>query len=141
MSEFKQYKRKSISEMRSYTEGEILDDKVSISAADLTAGSPLKGDMIARSPNNHEDQWLVSSDYFKENLEEVRSEEELPETTYQDRVVAEHDSLELKVNALDAFRNTAKFRALSRADRLDLSSQLKAMNKYLTVLCRRVSKF
>jgi hypothetical protein len=68
MSEFKQYRRKSVSEMRPYVEGEILDDKVSISEADLKAGSPKAGDMIARNPNNHEDQWLVAKAYFEEKF-------------------------------------------------------------------------
>lgn len=71
MSEFKQYRRKSVSEMRPYVEGEILDDKVSISEADLKAGSPKAGDMIARNPKNHEDQWLVAKVYFKDNLEPI----------------------------------------------------------------------
>ena len=68
MSEFKQYRRKSISEMRPYVEGEVLEG-VSISEADLKAGSPKVGDMIARNPKNHEDQWLVAKAYFEDNLE------------------------------------------------------------------------
>jgi hypothetical protein len=71
MSEFKQYRRKSASEMRPYVEGETLDGKVSISEADLKAGSPLKVDMIARNPKNHEDQWLVAKTYFEDNLEAI----------------------------------------------------------------------
>ena len=71
MSEFKQYRRKSISEMRPYVEGETLDGKVSISEADLKAGSPKLGDMIARNPKNHEDQWLVAKAYFDDNLEPI----------------------------------------------------------------------
>lgn len=71
MSEFKQYRRKSVSEMRPYVEGEILDGKVSISEADLKAGSPKGGDMIARNPKNHEDQWLVAKAYFENNLEPI----------------------------------------------------------------------
>lgn len=66
---FKQYRRKSISEMRPYQEGEILDSKVSISEADKENGSPKLGDMIARNPLNHNDQWLVAEQYFKDNLE------------------------------------------------------------------------
>jgi len=69
MSEFKRYRRKSISEMRPYVEGEILDSKVSISEADIIAGSPKLGDMIARNPQNHDDQWLVAKEYFEDNLE------------------------------------------------------------------------
>ena len=71
MSEFKQYRRKSISEMRPYVEGEILDSKVSIREADLKAGSPKVGDMIARNPKNHDDQWLVAKAYFEDNLEPI----------------------------------------------------------------------
>jgi hypothetical protein len=71
MSEFKQYRRKSISEMRPYVEGEILDSKVSISEADKLNGSPRVGDMIARNPKNHDDQWLVAKAYFEDNLESV----------------------------------------------------------------------
>ena len=71
MSEFKQYRRKGLSEMRPYIEGEELNELVSISDADLKNGSPKLGDMIARNPKNHADQWLVAKKYFEENLEEV----------------------------------------------------------------------
>ena len=50
ISKFKQYRQKSISEMRPYVNAETLDDKVSISDADLKAGSSKAGDMIARNP-------------------------------------------------------------------------------------------
>ena len=42
---------------------------VSISEADGAAGSPKKGDMIARNPKNHEDMWLVAAKYFADNFE------------------------------------------------------------------------
>jgi len=71
MSKFKRYRRKNISEMRPYVEGEILDSKVSISEADIIGGSPKLGDMIARNPNNHDDQWLVAKEYFEDNLEAI----------------------------------------------------------------------
>ena len=45
--------------------------KVSISDADLKNGSPKIGDMIARNPKNHNDQWLVAEQYFKDNFERV----------------------------------------------------------------------
>lgn len=66
--EFKQYKRSNIAEMRPYEVGELLP-LVSISQADIANGSPKAGDMIARNPNNHADQWLVAEEYFKENFE------------------------------------------------------------------------
>lgn len=68
MSEWKQYKRKGLSEMRPYVLGEELSG-VSISDADLGNGSPKEGDMIARNPKNHQDQWLVAKEYFEANLE------------------------------------------------------------------------
>jgi len=69
MSEFKQYRRTNIAEMRPYIEGEALFDRVSISEADRNNGSPKQGDMIARNPKNHDDQWLVSASYFLANFE------------------------------------------------------------------------
>ncbi len=42
---------------------------VSISDADLKNGSPHIGDMIARNPTNHLDQWLVAKQYFEDNFE------------------------------------------------------------------------
>lgn len=64
---FNQYERKNISEMRPYLEGEDVSH-VSISQADVDNGSPLVGDMIARNPKNHDDQWLVAKAYFEDNL-------------------------------------------------------------------------
>lgn len=68
MSEFKRYLRKQIAELRPYRPGETLYG-VSISQPDLVAGSPKDGDMIARNPKNHEDQWLVAAQYFADNFE------------------------------------------------------------------------
>ena len=59
--------------MRPVTEEEIatkiFHNRVSVSDVDLTAGSPKKGDMVARNPKNHDDQWLVAEQYFKDNFE------------------------------------------------------------------------
>ena len=68
-SEFKKYRRKQIAELRPYVPGEELSQRVSISAGDREAGSPKEGDMIARNPDNHDDQWLVSEEYFEANFE------------------------------------------------------------------------
>jgi hypothetical protein len=70
MSEWKQYKRKGLSEMRPYLPGEDVSH-VSISDVDVQNGSPKEGDMIARNPKNHADLWLVAKKYFEENLEPV----------------------------------------------------------------------
>lgn len=87
-SKFRQYQRTAIAEMREVTKGDIQDFhregkitippdafgdrknpyRVSISDADLANGSPTIGDMIARNPENHTDQWLVAEDYFKANF-------------------------------------------------------------------------
>ena len=65
---FTQYRRKQIAELRPYTPGESMD-RISVSAPDREAGSPKVGDMIARNPANHDDQWLVAKLYFIENFE------------------------------------------------------------------------
>lgn len=62
------YRRKGFSEMHPYTPGEDLTG-VSISEPDRANGSPKEGDMIARNPKNHADQWLVAKKYFEDNLE------------------------------------------------------------------------
>lgn len=75
MNQFKQYRRKQIAELRPVTDAEVmsrsLDSRISLSPTDKENGSPLIGDMIARNPKNHEDQWLVAKQYFEDNFEEV----------------------------------------------------------------------
>lgn len=68
MSGFKQYRRKQIAELRAYEAGDDITN-VSVSSEDAKAGSPKQGDMIARNPKNHADQWLVSAAYFADNFE------------------------------------------------------------------------
>jgi hypothetical protein len=67
---FKPYCRKQIAELRPYRAGEAMEG-VSVSEVDRAAGSPKEGDMIARNPKNHDDQWLVAAVYFRDNFEEV----------------------------------------------------------------------
>ena len=82
MSRFKEYRRTNIAEMRPITPQEIKLGRlimaktheripISISEPDLRNGSPKAGDMVARNPKNHEDQWLVAKKYFEENFEEI----------------------------------------------------------------------
>lgn len=75
---FKQYKRKGLSEMVSVTEfnengGDF--SKVSISSPDqlLQTRNPDEFNLgyVARNPKNHEDLWYVAKKYFDENLEPV----------------------------------------------------------------------
>lgn len=79
--QFKQYQRTNIAEMCPWMPiGAIHANEVaylqslgvSISQADLDNGSPKPGDMIARNPLNHNDQWLVAKQYFEENFKECR---------------------------------------------------------------------
>ena len=70
-AQFKQYRRKQVGELRPFMVGEVLPANVSISYEDSQAGSPKQGDMIARNPKNHSDQWLVAAAYFAENYEPV----------------------------------------------------------------------
>lgn len=71
MGEFKQYRRSQIAELQPYNPDETMSVSVSISEEDRKAGSPKVGDMIARNPKNHKDQWLVAAKYFNDNFEEL----------------------------------------------------------------------
>jgi hypothetical protein len=68
--EFKQYKRKGLSEMIPVINFEGDLDKISISEPDknLSRDEFQKG-YVARNPKNHEDLWYVAKKYFDENLE------------------------------------------------------------------------
>ena len=74
--EFKKYKRKGFAEARPVNQTEIdggvqyLDMyNISISETDIINDSPKDGDMIARNPKDHSDQWLISEKYFNDNFE------------------------------------------------------------------------
>lgn len=68
--DFQQYRRKQIAELRPYERGEPMLG-ISVAEVDVQAGSPKDGDMIARNPKNHADQWLVAAAYFADNFEPV----------------------------------------------------------------------
>ncbi len=74
---FSKYKKKQVSELRPFIKGEVLPEYVSISQADKDAGSPKAGDMIARNPINHNDQWLVAEKYFNDNFERANEKLDL----------------------------------------------------------------
>lgn len=69
---FTQYRRKQIAELRPWQVGDDMTG-ISVSAEDTRAGSPKAGDMIARNPKNHADQWLVAAAYFADNFEPAAS--------------------------------------------------------------------
>ena len=62
------YRRTAIAEMADWTPGFDMTG-VSISEADRSAGSPKRGDKIARNPANREDRWLVAAAYCADNFE------------------------------------------------------------------------
>ena len=85
---FKQYRRKQIAELRPIEQSDLEQFEqhkmlvahktsdncipVSISDADLKTGSPKIGDMVARNPKNHLDQWLIAKQYFEDNFESIQ---------------------------------------------------------------------
>lgn len=89
---FRPYQRKQVAELRPITPDDIAQfeqykmivahqtsdnwipvsiSTVSISTVEISAGSPKLGDMVARNPKNHLDQWLVSKQYFEDNFESM----------------------------------------------------------------------
>ena len=67
MSEWKNYRRKGHSEMRPYVTNEDLTN-ISVSPQDNPVND---GGMIARNPDNHNDQWYVARAYFEKHFEEA----------------------------------------------------------------------
>jgi len=76
---WKKYLKSKAQEMRPYLQDEVLSGKISISDTDRQAGSPKVGDMIARNPIDHDDQWLVSEEFFRDNYIALDSLETLGE--------------------------------------------------------------
>lgn len=70
MAEFKKYRRSQIAEIAKWEPGFDMT-RVSVSPSDKEAGSPKEGDMIARNPASHADQWLIAKDYFDVNFEPI----------------------------------------------------------------------
>lgn len=56
------YHKHAITEMRPYIEGEDLTG-ISVSDGD----EPKEGGMIARNPQDHNDQWYIAPEYFNDN--------------------------------------------------------------------------
>ena len=68
--EYKNYIKKGVTEMAPW-ESQTDMTRVSVSVADKENGSPKQGDMIARSPKDKGDQWLVAKEYFDEHYSEL----------------------------------------------------------------------
>ena len=137
MSEFKRYKRKGLSEMRTVVNGEIFDHRLSISEEERKAGSPKEGDMIARNPKNHKDQWLVTEEYFNDNLELVK-EEIVSEGNFFTRLEEERVKLKDKLQKLNEFFHTKRFKEIDKEQQTLLKIQEKAMDTYLLCLTERL---
>ena len=66
MSEFKNYRKKTVQPMRPYIPGEELTG-ISVNVKD----TPEEGGMIAMNPANPADMWYVGKQYFLDNYEEA----------------------------------------------------------------------
>jgi len=148
MSEFKKYRRSKIAELREITELDIIafkyDDSphspqdtefpVSISGSDLASGSPKIGDMVARNPRNHEDQWLVAKQYFQDNFEELE-----PDTSFIGRLETETEDLKHKIDKLgDFINNNPAFKNVTESQQLLLRAQYNSMAGYYFILRMRL---
>lgn len=65
MSEFKQHPRKGSVEARVATADDFLDPTISVSVPDRAAG--FRGGYVARNPDNHDDRWFISAEFFAKN--------------------------------------------------------------------------
>lgn len=142
--EFKKYRRSQVAELRPYQEGEELLGWVTISSIDKENGSPKIGDMIARNPKDHTDQWLITERYFKDNFEEAK-EYNQPQLqgnspiTFLDRLVLEEQQLGEKITALNKGLSSDGFAEKVGDYQFELLNlQLSTMTAYRRVLTMRI---
>lgn len=64
---WKTYRRRGYTQIRPWTP----DDKVMVTEIQQQQGSPKQGDMLCRDVENHEDTWLITETFFKNNYELV----------------------------------------------------------------------
>jgi hypothetical protein len=141
--DFKKHKRKgALSELIQVQEyiSQVGDDfdKVSISEPDKKLDfETFKQGFIARNPDNHNDMWYISKEYYDKNLEEV---EEPKQETFLDRLQKERDELSDKLVKLEAFlSNKEKTIQISGQAQYDLlCNQSYFMNEYLNILDHRL---
>lgn len=143
MNNFKQYKRKGLSEMVAFEDFQGFMDGVSISEPDKKLSEEnyeeFKQGFIARNPKNHEDLWYVAKKYFDDNLEEAEPKT-APTETFFDRLIAERDQLCDKLLKLEGFlsdkENAAKISGQTQVAML--IEQHQHMFKYLNILDKRI---
>ena len=138
MSDFKQYNKKQIAELRPVEKNDTKENLqlngVSISEPDLNNGSPKPGDMIARNPKNHKDQWLVSEQYFKDNFEEFK-----PAGDFKSRLIQEKSELSDKTGKLGSFLDSENFSKIDVRQQELLKIQHNLMKSYEWVLQQRIN--
>ena len=66
MNDFVPYLLRQIAQFRPYRPGE---DMTHIYVSDTFTGSPKYGDIIVRDPKNHNDQWLITQQFFWDHYE------------------------------------------------------------------------
>lgn len=69
MTRYTLYRKTGKVEARPWIEGDDMSE-ISVSPKDAQNGSPKTGDWIARDPNDPEDMWLISEEFFHANYEE-----------------------------------------------------------------------
>ena len=89
---FAKFRRKQIAELRPYVVGEDISG-FSLTQEDAKAGSPKPGDMIARNPKNHADQWIVSAAYFADNFEPIDTTPPTPRAAYRQPTIEDAEKL------------------------------------------------
>jgi hypothetical protein len=67
MDTFKKYTRTGVIELRPYLSGEDTE-LISIASTDYPEEDM---GMVARNPDNHDDQWYVNKSYFEKNYVEA----------------------------------------------------------------------
>jgi len=135
MSKVEYYIKNMPQPMVRYEEGMAVSEGLSISAADKANGSPKDGDMIATNPNNPNDQWLISKDFFEKNYVKAPGVEE---DNFLSRLEKEHDELLEKYTKLSEFQETEKFKELTPENQSLLNRQCFFMMNYLQILIDRL---
>ena len=140
--EFKKHKRKgALSELikvQDYIQSNGNINDVSISAPDLALPKEVfEQGYIARNPENHEDKWYISKEYYDKNLEEVV---EPKQETFYDRLLKERDELSDKLTKLEVFlSNPEKAKQISGEYQFELLvEQSVHMTSYLNILNERI---
>ena len=143
--EFKKHKRKgALSELIKAKDFIIQGGnmtKVSFSEPDAELGlsNPelFEQGYIARNPDNHEDKWYISKEYYDKNLEEVV---EPKQETFYERLLKERDELSDKLTKLEGFlSNPEKAKQISGETQYDLlKKQAEHMAYYLNILDIRI---